>query len=115
MFSRKNDLQAVVKAALHAVLPEVRRLADCSTAWLSHFGAVDIGAQYLFIFLVLPTRDQVAACEASGAWNVIAEALRAALLRGGYPVENLTGQWFGVYSQQACDEEYNGNWYYFFK
>ena len=33
----------------------------------------------------------------------------------GYPVDALQGDWLGLYSEEECQEQAGGNWYYFFK
>ena len=53
--------------------------------------------------------------ERLGEWPVFKARLRDRLAADGYPVAELKDDWLGVYSQQQCDEEFKGNWWYFFK
>ena len=114
--AREEAFDVKVKAALDDIKPVAIEATGIQKIWFSHFGATGIDPKHLFIFAILPKRSDVDACKASNGWKRIQEALFERLRAHGYPVESLDeNQACLLFSQQECDEEANGNWYYFFK
>jgi hypothetical protein len=113
--AREEALSVNIKAALADVKPLAMEVTACPSLWFSHFGATGIDPKYLVVFGVLPARADVDACLASGGWKRVQEAIFQSMRAHGYPVESLGEERALLFSQQACDEEAKGNWYYFFK
>jgi hypothetical protein len=113
--AREEALSAKVVAALAEVKPLAVEVTSSQKFWFSHFGATGIDPKHLVIFGVLPTRAEVEACISSGGWKDVQEAILLRLCAHSYPVESLGEKRALLFSQEECDEEAKGNWYYFFK
>jgi hypothetical protein len=101
-----------VREEMAARLQSQLRLAR---VWSGHFGATGIDPKHLFVYFVLPRRDDVSNLKASTSWPLIESEMQAGLASAGFPVGDLRSSWLGCFSQQECDEEAAGNWYHFFK
>jgi hypothetical protein len=113
--AREEALSSKVVAALADIKPLAIEVTSSQKVWFSHFGATGIDPKHLVIFGVLPTRAEVGGCINSGGWKRIQDAILQRLRAHDYPVESLGEERALLFSQEECDEEAKGNWYYFFK
>lgn len=67
------------------------------------------------IYLVTKTVHQANIILQSPELIKVKELFLNKLKENGINIEILTDGWFYVYSDEQCDIEANGNWYYFFK
>lgn len=106
--------EGVVVPATQTAEREIALATRASRVWGSHFGATGIHPRFLFIYFVLPTREEVCRFRVSTTWAGIKERLRANLDANGYPISALQEDWVGLYSEQECKERSGGSWYHFF-
>ncbi len=115
-FKAKEDaFDRLIVPAMKLTEVEISKTTNIAKVWGSHFGATGIDPQHLFIYFVLPTRVDVMYLKESSGWIDIKFNLLKQLELNGYPVSALREGWLGLFSEQECKEETNGNWYYFFK
>lgn len=112
---REEEFDRIIEPAVQTTTKEMGLLLGDLKVWGGHFGATGIDPKYLFVYLVLPTRNDVINFKESGQFVVARLSLFNKLEAGGYPVSTLQENWINVFSEQECQEEANGNWYYFFK
>jgi hypothetical protein len=113
--ARERQLTLIVEPARKSFEGDVARAAGAASAWSGHFGATGIDPRHLLVYFVVPTRSQVDAVLDSDAWTRIRSGFLARLAADGFPVDSLDAGSIRIFSQQACDEEHQGNWYHFFK
>ncbi|MDH5204274.1 MAG: hypothetical protein OEY75_00995 [Hylemonella sp.] len=106
--------EGVVVPATQAAEREIALATRASRVWGSHFGATGIHPRFLFIYFVLPTREEVCRFRVSTAWTEIKERLRVNLEVNGYPISVLQENWVDLFSEQECKEKSDGSWYHFF-
>ena len=79
--------------------------------------AIEMGAyikpEHYFMAYVFKTDKELEQAKESGLLAEINEYHKELLRQFGYPEEGITDCTFA--SQQTCDREFKGNWYYYFK
>ena len=74
---------------------------------------VYIKPENYFVSYIFYTNKQLENAQQSGLLEKINLFHREQLRENNYPVQGIKDCVFA--SQEQCDKEYNGNWYYFFK
>ena len=113
--AREAAFDEIIQPVRAKAAEMIERELGLSRVWGGHFGATGIHPRHLAAHLIVPMRADVDRLKASPLWDRIRDRLRADLQAGGHPVEALQGAWLECFSEQQCDEEADGNWYYFFK
>jgi hypothetical protein len=113
--AREQQFDAIVRPAVSATEIAIAEATNAAKVWGSHFGATGIDPKHLVVYFVLPTRAEVQRFKESEAWASIKANLLSILNAAGYPTSTLQEHWVGLFSEQECREEANGNWYHFFK
>lgn len=113
---REKEYKALVWQALKLVLAQIathnHNLAEIEAHIL---GSVGTSGERLYIYAVLPSRENVVNALDSDEWKNFQQKLATELASVGYPTQNLPAEWIHLFSQEECNEVANGNWYYFFK
>lgn len=76
------------------------------------FGAY-IQPENYFVAYIFRTNAQLSAAQQSGLMEKINLFHEKQLRKNHYPIQGIKDCYFA--SQEQCDKEYNGNWYYYFK
>ena len=76
------------------------------------FGAY-IEPENYFVAYIFRTNEQLIAAKQSGLLEKINLLHKQQLRKYHYPVQGIKD--CGFASQEQCNKEYNGNWYYYFK
>ncbi len=76
------------------------------------FGAYILPEDY-FVSYIFRTNALLEAAQQSGLTEKINSYHRAQLKKHNYPIRGIHDCCFA--SQEECDKEYNGNWYYYYK
>ncbi|MBX7249403.1 MAG: hypothetical protein K1X35_10225 [Caulobacteraceae bacterium] len=103
-------LGSAIAAAQAAIIRLAREKVPSAGAF--HIGAVDISPANLAFWITTPTdaeRDRLKADED------LRRAFRAALADAGYPPDSISHVGFAYESQETCDRDYGGNWWYVIK
>ncbi|WP_143707368.1 hypothetical protein [Uliginosibacterium sp. TH139] len=112
---KEAEFDSLIDPVVKNIAKEMSLLSGGLKVWGSHFGATGIDPKHLFVYFVLPTRADVISLTEAGKFKIVRSSLLTKLEECGYPVAALQDDWLGVFSEQECKEEANGNWYYFFK
>ena len=76
------------------------------------FGAY-IAPQDYFVSYVFKTTEEYETAKGKGLFEEINAYHRECLRKNGYPEEGIKDCTFA--SQEECDREFHGNWYYYYK
>lgn len=109
MENKKQELkyQAIVKKVMKNVIkhfPDIYQSIE--------FGAY-INPENYFVSYIFRTNVQLQIARQSGLLEKINLLHREQLRKNNYPVQGIKD--CGFASQEQCDKEYNGNWYYYYK
>ncbi|GJH41334.1 hypothetical protein RCZ04_18840 [Capnocytophaga sp. HP1101] len=81
------------------------------------YASVDFGAyiapQDYFVSYIFKTEEELSKANETGLLQQINNYHKQLLREKAYPEEGIKDCTFA--SQEACDKEYNGNWYYYYK
>lgn len=112
---REAAFDKVVLPVREAMAVEISSEFGVGNVWSGHFGATGIDPKNLFAYFVVPTRDDVRRIRTSPWWAVHRQAFLERLTAAGYPTIVVSRETPGLFSEQECKEEADGNWYHFFK
>ena len=73
----------------------------------------DIQPDNYFVSYIFATDSQLETARQSGLTEQINSYHRGQLIKHHYPIEGIKDCTFA--SQEECDREFGGNWYYYFK
>ena len=99
------------KNIISTVRKDVQKKFDCIYASLD-FGAY-IEPQHYSVSYIFKTDKELNQASVNGLLNNINEYHKICLHIKGYPTEGIKDCYFA--SQETCDKEFNGNWYYYYK
>ena len=108
--SSVGPLAPAIQAAEQAIRTLARQRV--AAAGVFHIGAVDL-SPFNLAFWITTTSD----AERDGLKGdaALIESFRHALLTAGYPAEAVPRVGFAFESQETCDRDYGGNWWYVVK
>lgn len=112
---KEAEFDSLIDPVVKTIAKDMSLVSGGLKVWGSHFGATGIDPKHLFVYFVFPTRADVISFKEAGKIEVVRSSLFTKLKENGFPVSALQDDWLGVFSEQECKEEANGNWYYFFK
>ena len=102
-----SDWEGIVKTVMYDVRQKYKMLD----------GSVQFGAYYepdhYFVSYIFKTERELAQAKESGLTEEIIRYHLEQLRLYGYPEKGLKKCTFA--SQEECDREYDGNWYYYYK
>lgn len=98
------------KQIVEKTIEEVKR--DFPNLNAVAFGAYYEANQY-FVAYIFKTNQALSEAKEKGIIDKIKIAHREKMISNGYPIESIKECIFAT--QEDCDNEYGGNWYYYFK
>ena len=85
--------------------------------WPKLFNSLDFGAYIYpinyFVSFIFCTNKELEEAKESGLTNYINEYFKSCMKDNGYPVEAIKDCDFA--SQEQCEKDYSGNWFYYYK
>ena len=81
------------------------------------YNSLDFGAYFepihYFVSFIFYTNKELKEAKESGITNSINEYFRTCMKDNGYPIEAIKDCDFA--SQEQCEKDYSGNWFYYYK
>lgn len=86
-----------------------------------HFGAIHLAPQHLVVCFIFKSDHELNQAARNGTCESIERYWKESMLKNGWPEEAFSVKELGhtatcvFASQETCDREFNGNWWYYFK
>lgn len=90
---------------------------EVESIFIDIYTSLDFGAyinpENYFVSYIFKTNAELATATDNGLLEKINDYHKKCLLQNGYPLKGIKDCTFA--SQEDCDKEFNGNWYYYYK